>query len=126
MSKLLKSLDGEELPPLQGEQEYYVVWCYLSGVKRTVVERAQNILSLEEAKAHERECNKAMLDELTRWLSLHRGLELLLVWKWPSASIFGIGYYRGFVTLISTSDGSADCHGHAIVSIIIIHYECGK
>ena len=39
-------------------------------MKRTVVEREQNILSLDEAKAHEKECNKAMLDELTRWLTL--------------------------------------------------------
>ena len=34
------------------------------------VEREQNILSLDEARAHEAECNKAMLDELTRWLNL--------------------------------------------------------
>ena len=70
MSKLLKPLDGEELRPLQSEQDHYVVWCYPTGVKRTVVEREQNIRSLSEAKAREKECNKAMLDELTRWLNL--------------------------------------------------------
>ena len=67
ISKLLKPLDDEELPPLQGEQDYHVVWCYPSGIKRIVVEREHNILSLAEARAHENECNKAMLDELTRW-----------------------------------------------------------
>ena len=70
MSRLLKPLDGEELPPLQGEQDYYVVWCYPSGATRTVVEQEQNILPLSEAKLHEKECNKAMLDEFTRWLKL--------------------------------------------------------
>ena len=41
-----------------------------SGVKRTVVEREQNIVTLDEARAHSKECGKAMLDELTRWLNL--------------------------------------------------------
>ena len=35
-----------------------------SGVKRTVVEREQNIISRDEALKHEKECNQAMLDEL--------------------------------------------------------------
>ena len=52
MSKLLQSYDGEELPPLHGEQDHYVVWCYPTGLKRTVVEREQNILTLDEARAH--------------------------------------------------------------------------
>ena len=41
-----------------------------NGIKRTVVEREQNILTLDEARAHSKECDKAMLDELTRWLNL--------------------------------------------------------
>ena len=41
-----------------------------SGVKRTVVEREQNIVTLDEARAHSKECDKAMLDELTRLLNL--------------------------------------------------------
>ena len=44
--------------------------CYPSGVKRTVVERAQNILTRDEALQHEEQCNQAMLDELKRWLNL--------------------------------------------------------
>ena len=67
MSKPLVPLDGEELPPLNGETEHYRVLCYPSGVKRTVAERERNILSLDEARAHSKECDKAMLDELTRW-----------------------------------------------------------
>ena len=52
MSKLLVPLDGEELPPLNDEIDHYTVWCYPTGVKRTVVEREQHILSLDEARAH--------------------------------------------------------------------------
>ena len=70
MSKLLHPFDGEELPPLHGETEHYTVWCYPSGIQRTVVERKQNVLTLDEARAHSKECDKAMLDELTRWLNL--------------------------------------------------------
>ena len=40
------------------------------GVKRTVVEREQNILFLDEANKHSMECDQAMFDELTRWLNL--------------------------------------------------------
>ena len=50
--------------------DYYVVLCYPSGVKRTVVERENNILTRDEALKHERQCNQAMLDELRRWLNL--------------------------------------------------------
>ena len=39
MSKLLDSLDGDELPPLHGETEHDTVWCYQNGIRRTVVER---------------------------------------------------------------------------------------
>ena len=35
-----------------------------------MVEREQNILSIYEARAHDKECNKAVLDDLTRWFSL--------------------------------------------------------
>ena len=39
-------------------------------MKRTVVERANNILTRDEALQHEKQCNQAMLDELKRWLNL--------------------------------------------------------
>ena len=64
MSKLLHPFDGEELPPLHGETEHYIVRCYPTGIKRAVAEREQNILTLDEARAHSKECDKAMLDEL--------------------------------------------------------------
>ena len=41
-----------------------------TGQKRSVVERENNIISLDEARAHVKECDNAMLDELTRWLNL--------------------------------------------------------
>ena len=70
MSLLLVPTDGETLPPLNHEDEYYVVRVYPSGMKRTVVERKDNILSRDEALQHEKACNQAMLDELKRWLNL--------------------------------------------------------
>ena len=70
MSLLLVPTDGETLPPLNHEDDYYVVRVYLSGVKQTVVERKDNIISREEALQHEEACNQAMLDELKRWLNL--------------------------------------------------------
>ena len=70
MSLLLVPMDGETLPELRHEDEYYVVRVYPSGVKQTVVERKDNILSREEALQHEKACNQAMLDELKRWLNL--------------------------------------------------------
>ena len=70
MSLLLMPTDGEALPKLEHHDDYYVVLCYPSGVKRTVVERANNILTRDEALQHEKQCNQAMLDELKRWLNL--------------------------------------------------------
>ena len=69
MSMLLVPSDGERLPAL-GPDGHYVVQMFPTGVKRTVVERAQNILTREEALQHEAECNRAMLEELQRWLNL--------------------------------------------------------
>ena len=70
MILLLVPIDGETLPELRHEDEYYVARVYPSGVKRTVVEREPNILSRDEALKHEKQCNQAMLDELKRWLNL--------------------------------------------------------
>ena len=70
MSLLMTPTDGEVLPQLVHKDDYYVVRCYPSGVKRTVVERENNILSRDEAFQHEKACNQAMLDELKRWLNL--------------------------------------------------------
>ena len=69
MGLLLVPSDGEQLPAL-GHNEQHVVQVFPTGVKKTVVERAQNILTREEALQHEAECNRAMLEELQRWLNL--------------------------------------------------------
>ena len=68
MSLLLVSADGEQLPVL-GPDEHHVVQVFPTGARKTVVERAQNILT-REALQHEAACNKAMLEELQRWLNL--------------------------------------------------------
>ena len=65
-SMLLVPDDTMPLPPL-GEGEHYVVECYASGLKRTVVERQNNILSIDEVRQHQADANKAMMDELMRW-----------------------------------------------------------
>ena len=70
MSLLLTPTDGETLPALNHPQEYYVVTVFPSGVKQTVVERENNIIGIDEARKHEKQCNQAMLDELKRWLNL--------------------------------------------------------
>ena len=55
MSMVLTPLDGEVLPEL-GADGHYVVECFPStGQKRTVVERENNIISLEEARTHIKE-----------------------------------------------------------------------
>ena len=69
MSLLLVRADGEQLPVL-GPDEHHVVQVFPTGARKTVVERAQNILTREEALQHEAACNKAMLEELQRWLIL--------------------------------------------------------
>ena len=69
MSMLLVPDETLYLPPL-GDDEYYVVEVYASGLKRTVVERQNNILSIDEVRQHQAECDKAMLDELQRWVNL--------------------------------------------------------
>ena len=93
MSLLLEPTDGEPLPKLNHRDDYYVVQCFPSGMKRTVVERENNILSREEALRNEELCSQAMLDELRRWLNLgafercskeHAGYEIGARWvlKW--------------------------------------------
>ena len=69
MSKLYCS-DEPQLPSL-GNDGHDVVQLFPSGVKRTVVERANSILSIDEARANEAAVNRAMLEELTRWHQLH-------------------------------------------------------
>ena len=84
------------LPPL-GEGEYYVVEFYASGLKRTVVERANNIIDHDEARQHPAEVNKAMVDELQRWSNLkafermpkafaHNVVDSRWVLKWKEVS----------------------------------------
>ena len=60
MGLLLVPSDGEQLPALNHD-EHYVVQFFPTGAKKTVVERAQNILTRDEALQHEVACNKAML-----------------------------------------------------------------
>ena len=43
---------------------------YRSGYKATVVERENNILTLEEAQRHAELAEQAMFDEMTRWHTL--------------------------------------------------------
>ena len=50
--------------------EVYVVRVESSGRNHIVVERAMNVPTLEEARAHEPEDRQAMFDELTRWHEL--------------------------------------------------------
>ena len=69
MSLLLVPDEATYLPPL-GEGEHYVFEFYASGLKRTVVERDNNILSIDEARQHSAAVSKAMLDELQRWSNL--------------------------------------------------------
>ena len=60
MSKLYCS-DEPGLPTL-GSDGYYVMQMFPSGVKRTVVERDNNILTLEEVRAHEKSVGRAMFE----------------------------------------------------------------
>ena len=50
--------------------EFYVLRLFPSGQKKTVVERENNILTLEEAQRHSTLAEQAMLDEMTRWHTL--------------------------------------------------------
>ena len=52
------------------EGEFYVLQCHRNGYKATVVERENNILTLEEAQRHAKLSEQAMLDEMTRWHTL--------------------------------------------------------
>ena len=70
MSLLLVPDEATYLPRL-GEGEHYVMEFYASGIKRTVVERDNNILSIDEARQHPAEVSKAMSDELQRWANLN-------------------------------------------------------
>ena len=69
MSLLLVPSDGKQLPAISHDQ-HYVVQFFPTGAKKTVVERAQNILTRDEALQHDVACNKAMLEQLQRWLNL--------------------------------------------------------
>ena len=50
--------------------EFYVIRLHYDGYKATVVERENNILTLEEAQSHAKLAEQAMLDEMTRWHTL--------------------------------------------------------
>ena len=63
--------EAKHLPPL-GEGEHYVFEYYASGFKRTVVERDNNILSIDEARQQSAAVSKAMLEELQRYRSADR------------------------------------------------------
>ena len=72
MSPQVSQLYGisEEFGSQLKEGEFYVVHSYRSGYKATVVERENNILTLEEAQRHSQLAEQDMLDEMTRWHTL--------------------------------------------------------
>ncbi|CAK0831488.1 unnamed protein product [Prorocentrum cordatum] len=53
-----------------GSGEIYILRVYNTGKREIVVEREMNVLTLEEARAHEVEVRQAMKDELQRWAEL--------------------------------------------------------
>ncbi|CAK0801133.1 unnamed protein product, partial [Prorocentrum cordatum] len=53
-----------------GSGEIYILRVYNTGKHEIVVEREMNVLTLEEARAHEVEVRQAMKDELERWAEL--------------------------------------------------------
>ncbi|CAK0852886.1 unnamed protein product, partial [Prorocentrum cordatum] len=53
-----------------GAGEIYILRVYNTGKREIVVEREMNVLTLEEARAHDVEVRQAMKDELQRWAEL--------------------------------------------------------
>ena len=53
-----------------GPGEIYILRVFNTGKREIVVEREMNVLTLEEARAHEVEVRQAMKDELQRWAGL--------------------------------------------------------
>ena len=136
MSLLLVSGEATYLPRL-GEDEHYVMEFYASGIKRTVVERANNILSIDEARQHQAEVNKAMHDELLRWANLrafermpkahaHNVVDSRWVLKWKEANgkrwIQARLVVRGFkdvqATQLNTFAGTTSRWGQRIVNSV--------
>ena len=114
---------------------------YPSGVKRTVVERANNILTRDEALQHEKQCNQAMLDELKRWLNLgaferspkkyaSNVIDARCVLKWKTVNgeriISARLVVRGFKDLqaaqLSTFAGTTTRWGQRIVNSVAAQY----
>lgn len=52
------------------EGEFYVLHLHADGYKASVVERENNILSIEEAQQHAKLAEQAMLDDIRRWHTL--------------------------------------------------------
>ena len=57
-------------PPITDPSMHLVVRCFASGQREQLIEKTLNVLTAEEARQHEAECKKAMIDELRRWQSL--------------------------------------------------------
>ena len=139
MSLLVVPTDGETLPELNHEHEgeYYVVQAYASGLKRTVVERQNNILSIDEVRRHQAECDKAMMDELQRWHNLkafermpkalsHNVVDSRWVLKWKEVGgkrvIHARLVVRGFkdhqATQLNTFAGTTSRWGQRVVNSV--------
>ena len=68
LSQLYGISEGHDTQLKEGE--FYVLRCHHSGYKSTVVQRENNILTLEEAQRHAKLSEQAMLDEMTQWHTL--------------------------------------------------------
>ena len=136
MSLLLVPDETMHLPPL-GEGDHYIVQVFASGLKRTVVERQNNILSIDEARQNQAAVDKAMMDELQRWSNLkafermpkalaHNVVDSRWVLKWKEVGGMRVIHarlvVRGFkdtqATQLSTFAGATSRWGQRIVSSV--------
>ena len=139
MSMLLVPDDTMHLPSLE-EGCYYVVELYAAGLKRTVVERQNNILSIDEVRQQQAACNKAMMDELQRRRNLkafermpkalaHNVVDSRWVLKWKEVGgkriIHARLVVRGFkdhqATQLNTFAGTNSRWGQRVVNLSLIH-----
>ena len=120
-----------------GNGEHYVVEIHASGLKRAVVERQNNIISIDEVRQHQAEVNKAMLDELQRWSNrkafermpkalAHNVVDSCWVLKWKEVNgkmiIHARLVVRGFkdhqATQLNTFAGTTSRWGQRIVNSV--------
>ena len=92
-SKLAEGLEREPLP-----DETVEIRCYQTHCRKTVIERNDDLLTMEEMKEHASECLAAMTDELRTWSDLRcferaprQGAANILDTKW----VFKWKYVKG-------------------------------